>query len=234
MKNGKTTTRNEYQPVDLFDRSSKSLDIRINGFYPSNVLSNLYSNEFCFDGMICGSMEGALQSLKQKDIEKQRLICAMKGSEARKHNMKSWQTDQILWWKGEPIDRQSDEYQKLLQQLYLAMFNQCEQFRAALMSTRGIILIYSCGEDDPYKTTLTEDEFCRILTEIRDNYDKRDKVAKKEKRILVDTRDFTLEITALQKDATNGVEGEKIILGSETFPDWNSVFDYIETKKNER
>jgi hypothetical protein len=38
-----------------------------------------------------------------------------------------------------------------------------------LMQTRGITLIHSSGEENPYKTILTEQEFCTILTEIHDN-----------------------------------------------------------------
>ena len=169
------TTRNGHQLVDNYDSDSNILDIRSNGAYPSGVLSNLCSNGFRFEGMVCGSMEGFLQSLKQKDRDKQRQICSMKGGNARKHSVTSWQTDQIVWWKGVAIDRQSDEYQKLLRKAYQAMFDQSERFRAALMQTRGITLTHSSGEKSPYKTILTEQEFCQILTEMRDNYDKRDK-----------------------------------------------------------
>lgn len=58
---------------------------------------------------------------------------------------------------------------------YLSMFQQNERFRTALMSTRGMVLYHSHGERNPFKTILTEREFCQILTELRDNYDKRDK-----------------------------------------------------------
>ncbi|MBQ2494679.1 MAG: hypothetical protein II521_01035, partial [Prevotella sp.] len=40
---------------------------------------------------------------------------------------------------------------------------------------RGKLLFHSRGEQDPFKTILTEHEFCQILTDMRDNYDKRDK-----------------------------------------------------------
>ena len=103
------TTRNGHQLVDFYDPETNTLDIRSNGAYPSGVLSNLCSNGFRFEGMICGSMEGFLQSLKQKDKDKQRQICSMKGGNARKHSVTSWQTDQIVWWKGVSIDRQSEE-----------------------------------------------------------------------------------------------------------------------------
>ena len=70
--------------VDMYNLEMNTLDIRSNGLYPSNVLSNLCSNGFRFDGMVCGSMEGFLQSLKRQDLDKQRQICSMKGGNARK------------------------------------------------------------------------------------------------------------------------------------------------------
>jgi len=169
MEDYKATTRNGHQLTDNYDPVTNTLDIRSNGLYPSNVLSNLCSNGFRFDGVVCGSMEGFLQSLKHKEKDKQLQICSMKGGNARKRSVTSWQTNQIVWWKGRAIDRQSEEYQKLLRQAYQAMFDQSERFKAALMSTRGITLIHSSGEKNPYKTILTEQEFCQILTELRDN-----------------------------------------------------------------
>ena len=138
-------------------------------------MSNVCSNGFRFDGMLCGSMEGFLQSLKRKEPDKQRQICSMKGGNARKMSVTSWQTDQIIWWKGKAIDRQGEEFQQLLRRAYLAMFEQNERFRAALMQTRGITLTHSSGETSSYRTILTTAEYCSILTELRDNYDKRDK-----------------------------------------------------------
>ena len=142
---------------------------------PGKVLSNLCSNGFRFDGMVCGSMEGFLQSLKQKDKDKQRQICSMKGRNAKKMTSTGWQADQIVWWKGNPIDRQSQDFYNFISAAYLSMFQQNERFRTALMSTRGMVLYHSHGERNPFKTILTEREFCQILTELRDNYNKRDK-----------------------------------------------------------
>ena len=48
----------------------KAVDIWSKSPYPANVLSNLHDNEFYFDGVKCGSMEGFLQSLKQKNVKK--------------------------------------------------------------------------------------------------------------------------------------------------------------------
>ena len=71
-ENYNATSCNGHESKDMYDPETNTLDIRSNGLYPSNVLSNLCSNGFRFDGMICGSMEGFLQSLKRQDINKLR------------------------------------------------------------------------------------------------------------------------------------------------------------------
>ena len=180
------TTRNGHQLTDNYDPETNTLDIRSNGMYPSGVLSNLCSNGFRLDGMVCGSMEGFLQSLKQQDRDKQRQICSMKGGNARKRSVTSWQTDQVVWWRGQAIDRQSEEYQQLLRRAYKAMFEQNERFRVALMSTRGVTLTHSTGERNPDKTIITEQELCGILTELREEYDKQPKVPPRKKRVFID------------------------------------------------
>lgn len=153
-ENYMSTTRNGHELKDMYNPETNTLDIRSNGLYPSNVLSNMCSNGFRFDGMVCSSMEGFLQSLKRKELDKQRQICSMRGGNARKMSVASWQTDQIVWWKGQAIDRQSEEYQQLIRRAYQAMFKQSERFRVALMQTRGITLVHTSGEQNPYKTKL--------------------------------------------------------------------------------
>lgn len=165
----KATIRNGHTLKDMYNPETNTLDIRSNGLYPSNVLSNMCSNEFRFDGIVCGSMEGFLQSLKRAEPDKQRKICGMKGGLARKMSISSWQADQMVWWKGQAICRQSYDYQQLIRRAYQAMFDQSERFRVALMQTRGIILVHTSGEINPFKTILTPSEFCSILTELRDS-----------------------------------------------------------------
>lgn len=149
----------------------KALDIWSKSPYPANVLSNLSNNEFHFEGVPCGSMEGFLQSLKYQDEGKQRLICSMEGKSAKNMTSTHWQTNQIVWWKGVAINRQSKDFQVLIRRAYKAMFEQNECFRVALMTTRGIKLYHCKGEQNPYKTILTESEFCSALTEMRESYD---------------------------------------------------------------
>jgi len=196
---------------DYFDSVTNTIDIRSDGLYPSNVLSNLCSNGFRFEGMVCGSMEGFLQSLKYKDKDKQRQICSMKGGNARKRSVTSWQTDQIVWWKGYAIDRQGEEFQQLVRRAYQAMFNQSQRFRDALMQTRGITLIHSIGEVNPYRTILTSQEFCSILTDIREAYDKRDKnLPKRRKRVFVNMDNVLAD--SLSEEDKQDYEMHKMII----------------------
>ena len=189
----------------------KAIDIWSKSGYPAGVLSNLCSNSFRFDGMVCGSMEGFLQSLKQKEKDKQRQICSMKGKKAKKMTSTGWQTEQVVWWKGVAIDRQSEEYLQLVRQAYQAMFDQNERFRTALMSTRGMTLFHSRGESNPFKTILTEKELCQILTEMRDNYDKRDKNLVHKKRVFVDMDnvlvDFESGLVQVSEDVKKEYDG---------------------------
>lgn len=200
MSGERTTATSSHQLVDYFDRDANTLDIRSNGMYPSGVLSNLCSNAFRLDGVLCNSMEGFLQSLKHQDPNKQRQICQLKGGNARKRSVTSWQTDQIVWWQGQAIDRQGDVYQLLLRRAYQALFDQNERFRAALMATRGITLTHTTGETDPFKTILTASEFSRILTAIRTSYDQRDKQIACRKRIYIDTDGRLYELVSLPQD----------------------------------
>ena len=56
-ENYMATSRNGHELKDMYNLETNTLDIRSNGLYPSNVLSNLCSNGFRLDGLICGSME---------------------------------------------------------------------------------------------------------------------------------------------------------------------------------
>ena len=110
-----------------------------------------------------------LQSLKHQDEAKQRQICKMKGIDAKRQSSSDWQKSQIVWWKGKPINRHSDEFFNLVMNAYTALFQQNRLFREALLSAKGKRLLHSRGKKDPHDTILTEQEFCVILVKLRDN-----------------------------------------------------------------
>lgn len=207
----------------------KAVDIWSKSVFPANVLSNLCSNGFRFEGRICGSMEGFLQSLKYKDIDKQRQICSMKGKNAKKMTINGWQTDQIVWWKGNSIDRQSSEYLIFIRKAYQSMFEQNERFRTALMATRGMKLYHSKGEKNPFKTILTEKELCNILTDIREKYDKRDKqVSPTPKRIFINLENLEADKMNQMIELINNLQPDyDLYMLYHTFSQWAEINKWI-------
>ena len=144
------------------------MDIGSGKSYPSNALSNFAPHPFEIDGIQCNSMEGFLQSLKFKSPEMQEEVCKLVGYAAKKKGRnKNWQQSQTLFWKGEAIDRSSNEYQELLDRAYIAMYKN-SKFKKALEASRGSTLTHSIGKSNAKETVLTKSEFCSRLTKLRD------------------------------------------------------------------
>ena len=144
------------------------MDIKSGSSYPAGALSNFAPHPFTFDGVEIASMEGFLQSLKFKDADMQEHICTLVGAKAKRSGAKkNWQREQTLWWRGNPIKRDSDEYQELLDNVYEAMFTQNEKARKALLASRDANLTHSIGRTKISETVLTKTEFCRRLMKIR-------------------------------------------------------------------
>ena len=99
------------------------MDIKSGGNYPANALSNFAPHPFVLDGIKCNSMEGLLQGLKFSSVHMQAAVCKLVGFAAKKKGgNKNWQRTQTLYWRGEKIARKSEEYQKLLDKAYEAIF----------------------------------------------------------------------------------------------------------------
>lgn len=145
------------------------MDIKSGNPYPSCALSNFHPRPFVFDQVLCGSLEGVLQSFKFKDEPMQREVCKMVGSKAKSFGYgKNWWKKQELYWKGEIYKRDSKEYQTLLDRLYQTAYDQCPKFRKALSDTGKAKLTHSVGKRKESETILTKKEFCSRLTNLRD------------------------------------------------------------------
>lgn len=149
------------------------LDITSRSEFPYYILSNFSDTDFELDGIQIKSMEGFLQALKVPNKDKQREICLMNGPKAKgmgkKLNKQRNYDFKHLWWQGQRIDREKPQYQNLLKKAYKARYSADEDFQFALEWSKGRVLKHSLGEKDPKRTLLTEQEFCSLLTELRDN-----------------------------------------------------------------
>lgn len=135
---------------------------------PTGALSNFAPRPFVFRDVECSSMEGFLQSLKFKDLDVQRSVCSLVGLKAKRRGKgKNWQRTQTLWWQGEPIKRDSKEYQDLLDEAFNSLFEQNEKARKALLATGDAVLKHSIGRRKINETVLTQKEFCSRLMDIR-------------------------------------------------------------------
>lgn len=144
------------------------MDIGSHNGYPSGALSNFAPHPFEIDGIKCNSMEGFLQSLKFSNPEMQEYVCTLVGMAAkRKGHGKNWYRTQTLYWRGQPIKRDSEEYQILLNRAYNALYKN-EGFRNALAATKQATLTHSIGKNKITDTVLTTREFCSRLTALRE------------------------------------------------------------------
>lgn len=132
-------------------------------------LSNFAPRKFYFEDVLCNSMEGLLQSFKFDKPHIQKEVCLLTGMAAKKRGRKrnkAWKSKQTLWWKGKEYKRNSREYQKLLDEAYIAL-SVNQKFLRDLVSTNKAVLKHSIGCNKKSNTVLTEQEFCSRLTKIR-------------------------------------------------------------------
>lgn len=145
------------------------MDIGSGKGYPASALSNFAPHKFIFRGVKCNSMEGLLQSFKFKNPEMQKYVCTLVGRKAKfKGKGKKWWVDQILYWQGKPIKRDSDEYQQMLNEAFTELCIQSKSFEKALLATHKAVLTHSIGKNDANKTILTIQEFTSRLTSLRE------------------------------------------------------------------
>lgn len=146
------------------------IDIGSEDSFPVGTLSNFSAHAFTIDGIRCNSMEGFLQSLKFKDLDEQEYVCSLIGVQAKyRGKKKKWWKEQILYWRGVEIARDSQEYQDLLDRAFNKLAKN-EDFLNALIATGDAKLMHSMGNKDIQYTVLTEKEFCDRLTNIRNKY----------------------------------------------------------------
>jgi len=146
------------------------MDIRSGCGYPYSALSNFAPHRFSLDGVECASMEGLLQSLKFDKAHVQIEVCKLVGKTAKHRGSArnaAWQRQQLLWWQGNTMKRDSVDYQTFLDRAFDAMAAQSESFRKALLATQDAVLTHSIGKTREADTVLTQREFCSILMKIR-------------------------------------------------------------------
>ena len=126
----------------------------------SKVLSNLFPYEFVFRGKHLNSIETFFQGIKIKDKNTQEYVFKYSGLDS--NNIKAasdfdWKESGIVYWQGKEIKRDSDEYDNIVDELYISAI-QNPLYRNVLKNINKPI-IHSMGEVDKKKTDFTRYEF---------------------------------------------------------------------------
>lgn len=138
-------------------------EIEVGGYTKHPIgkkLSHFHARPFIFDDVFCGGFEGIIQALKCPDPERQKEICALSGKAAWQAGQayNGWKEDQILYWKGRPIERISGEYLRFITSIYDALYEYNNDLRKDLLKLGNVTLWHSIGKADKRETVLTEEE----------------------------------------------------------------------------
>ena len=143
----------------------------------THMLSNFYPHAFTMDTIAYASMEAFLQCLKfppGSHLDEWAKCTQLSGFAAKKFGQTApdWRKRGVLHYGNAEIDRQSQDYQDLLDRAYIFLYDQNEDFRSALKATRGYELEHTIGKRVTRQTVLTEEEFVTRLMKLREHGDK--------------------------------------------------------------
>lgn len=153
----------------LFLEDDVRMNIGSGKGYPLSHLCSDSLHAFELDGVKCASFASFVQGLKFERPGQQAEVCRESPKAARERGKKAlaWKNQQTLWWKGVPMERESKEHAELLQRAISQMGNQCQAFRKALLET-GDMVLESQAQSKPFDHPVTEAEYCKTLTTIRE------------------------------------------------------------------
>ena len=126
----------------------------------SKALSNLFPYEFIFRGKKLKSIENFFQGIKFKDKKIQNMVFEYSGIPAVVIKCASdydWKKTGKVYWQGKEIDRFSDEYKLLVDELYICAI-QNQLYRNVLRNCEKDI-VHSMGDLEEKETTFTRYEF---------------------------------------------------------------------------
>lgn len=149
------------QGDETFGDSDKWINVgyKLKGAYPK-VLSNLFHYEFVFRGKKLNSIEGFFQGIKFKDKTMQDFVLRYTGLDSNNIKVASdydWKESGVIYWQGKPIKRDSEEYDDLIDELYISAI-QNPLYRNVLKNCDKDV-IHSIGSIEKKETVFTRYEF---------------------------------------------------------------------------
>lgn len=135
----------------------------------AKVLSNLFPYEFEFRGKKLQSIESFFQGIKFKNIDMQNLVFNYSGLNSnyiKACTAYDWKETGYVYWQGKAINRYEEEYDELVDELYISAI-QNPLYRNTLKSCEREI-IHLMGAKEKSETVFTRYEFERQLNCLKD------------------------------------------------------------------
>lgn len=132
---------------------------KLHGSY-AQMVSNLFPYKIKFRGQKLSSLECFFQGIKFKDKKIQKYVFTYFGTQAvhiKTATNYNWKKTGKIYWQGKAIDRFSEEYTILIDELYVSAI-QNPLYREVLINCDKPI-IHAIGETDKSTTTFTRYEF---------------------------------------------------------------------------
>lgn len=147
-------------------------ELNINSKHPTDsrarILSNLTNRPFKINGQMCASVEGFFAGIlyPPDDPVRERAFSTCYGlAQKLIHNG----SKNKVWWNDHIFKYGSMDHKKLCQMAILECTLQNPDRLDALKATEDLTLRHITGLPGNPNSFLTKEEFCQILTEIRDN-----------------------------------------------------------------
>jgi hypothetical protein len=142
---------------------------KLHGSLPK-ILSNLFPYEFYFRGLKLHSIESFFQGIKFKEKKAQKQVFKLSGLDS--NNIKaaqdySWKKDKVIYFMGKPYKRDSKDYERLIDELYVSLL-QNPLYVDALKNVGEKYIIHAMGEVDINETVFTRYEFEKQLNCLKD------------------------------------------------------------------
>ena len=130
----------------------------------AKALSNLFPYEFTFREKKLHSIESFFQGIKFKDVNMQNMVFNYSGLDSNRIKICSeydWKKTGILYWQGEEIDRFSDEYENIVDELYISAIQ--NPLYRNLLKICNKQIIHTMGAKEKEDTVFTRYEFEKEL-----------------------------------------------------------------------
>ena len=134
------------------------------------ALSNFCLSPFVLDGVLLASVEGFIQGIKFPPGDPLReLAFVASGQQAKGFSAQA--AGQHVWWAEELLDYGSAAHLALIGRAMHARIAQNSGLQAVLRSTGKATIVHETGVPEAVTTSLKAEDFCRIMSAIRDELD---------------------------------------------------------------